>query len=164
MLAGVLFLCLATSFKSDNSTEEKDLPDFNYDFSIKDLNDHKIPFSEFKGKVIFLNIWATWCGPCRAEMQSIQGLYNQVDHQRIAFVMLSIDDDNSKKKVVDYIQKRNFTFTAYQPSGYLPSLLQVPEIPTTFIISPEGKVVRKEIGGMNYDTAKFRKYLESLLN
>src|SRR6266516_3793258 len=63
---------------------------FDYNFSVKDLSGSKKDFKEFYGKVIFLNLWAMWCGPCRGEMASIQKLYDEVDKDKVAFVMLSL--------------------------------------------------------------------------
>ena len=136
--------------------------DFDYQFTIKDLSGNKVLFEQFKGKVIFLNLWATWCGPCRAEMAGIQNLYTRIDKEKITFIMLSLDKDSDQEKVVDYLKKKKFTFHAYLPSGYLPQQLRVPEIPTTFVISKEGKIVKKEVGSMRYDTPKFQKFLETL--
>lgn len=135
---------------------------FDYNFTIKDLEGNRIPFDTFKGKVIFLNMWATWCGPCRTEMPGIQSLYEKVDKEKVVFVMLSIDKDGDLPRVVDYLAAKSFTFGAFLPSGYLPEQLQVPSIPTTFVISPDGKVVKKEVGTMQYDTPEFRKFLEGL--
>ncbi len=140
------------------STEEN----FDYQFSIKDMEGQKSSFDQFRNKVVFLNLWATWCGPCRAEMANIQKLYSKLDHEKVVFVMLSIDRDADQRKVVKYIQDKKFTFPVYMPSGYLPALLNVPAIPTTFILSRDGKIARKEVGAMNYDTSKFRKFLEQL--
>jgi thiol-disulfide isomerase/thioredoxin len=140
---------------------KKEIP-FNYDFSIKDLNGNIISMSEFKNKTVFINLWATWCGPCRAEMQSIQNLYDQVDHDKIMFVMLSLDKDAQHNKIVDYIGNKKFTFPVYQPSGYLTDQLNVPSIPTTFIIGPDGKIKSKKVGAANYDTEKFKKFLEEV--
>ena len=107
-------------------------------------------------------MWASWCVPCRAEMPGIQNLYAKMDHEKVAFIMLSIDKDDDKGKIVDYLQKREFTFKAYQPAGYLPGQLRIPSIPTTFIISKEGKIVRKEVGSKSYDTSKYKKFLDGL--
>lgn len=135
---------------------------FSYDFTLKDLEGNRIPFDSFKGKVIFLNLWATWCGPCRAEMPGIQGLYEKVDKEKVVFIMLSLDRDEDLVKVTSYLKNKSFTFSAYMPSGYLPEQLQVPSIPTTFIISTEGKVVKKEVGAMQYDTPDFLRFINKL--
>lgn len=141
--------------------EDIEAPDFNYNFTIKDLQGNKIPFEQFKGKVIFLNMWATWCGPCRAEMPGIQSLYNKVKSDSIVFVMLSWDQDRDKPKIEKYIEKNSFSFPVYQPAGYLPEHLQVPSIPTTFIISKAGKLIQKEVGTRNYDTKRMLQYLQA---
>ena len=153
---------LETGLKDADNNPSENEEDFDYQFTIKDLAGNKVPFEKFKGKVLFLNLWATWCGPCRAEMDGIQNLYTKIDKEKITFIMLSLDKDSDHGKVVDYLQKKNFTFHAYMPSGYLPQQLRVPQIPTTFVISKDGKIVKKEIGSMQYDTPKFQKFLETL--
>jgi thiol-disulfide isomerase/thioredoxin len=136
---------------------------FNYNFKVTDLNGTVTDFKDLKGKTIFLNLWATWCGPCRYEMPSIQKLYNKVDKDKIVFVMLSLDHDkNSKEKVESFVKEKEYTFPVYLPKGYLPEQLQVRVIPTTFVISPEGKIVSEETGAANYDTDDFREFLEKI--
>jgi thiol-disulfide isomerase/thioredoxin len=135
---------------------------FKYDFTIRDLNDKVIDVSTFKGKVIFLNMWATWCGPCRAEMPSIQQVYDSVDHEKIAFIMLSLDVAENQTKVAGYVRDKSFTFPVYQPASALPNQLQVPTIPTTFVIGKDGKVKMKKSGTANYATEGFIKFLKDL--
>ncbi len=140
----------------------EDAQDFNYDFQIKDLDGHKINFSQYKNKVVFLNLWATWCGPCRAEMPTIQKLYTKMANDpNVVFVMLSIDKDKDLPKVVRYLKDKSFTFKGYMPSGYLTEQLNVPNIPTTFIISKEGKIVGKEVGTTNFNSTRFYKFLKA---
>jgi thiol-disulfide isomerase/thioredoxin len=136
--------------------------DFNYDFEIQDLEGNIIDFKQFKGKVVFLNLWATWCGPCRVEMPAIQQVYNSSDTTKIKFVMLSLDKIEHHKKIVSYITDKNFTFPVYQPLGSLPKQLQVRSIPTTFVIGMDGKIKSKEVGTTNFDTPEFREYLNGL--
>jgi len=135
---------------------------FDYNFTIKDLEGKKIEFKDFQGKVIFLNLWATWCGPCRSEMSAIQKLYENIDKEKVAFVMLSLDKDSHLEKVKSFVSSRSFTFPVFMPSGYLADQLQVPSIPTTFVITKTGVIDLKEVGMKNYNTAKFKKYLEEL--
>ena len=136
---------------------------FNYNFTIKDLEGKVIDVKEFKGRTIFLNLWATWCGPCRMEMPSIQNLYNQVDNEKIMFIMLSIDQKSDLGKVKSYIKDKEFTFPVYTPASILPNQLQVGMIPTTFVIDPEGRIVASERGAANYDTPEFKALLEKLV-
>jgi thiol-disulfide isomerase/thioredoxin len=135
---------------------------FNYAFKVKDLDGKELAMSELKGKVIFFNLWATWCGPCRVEMPSIQNLYNSVDRGKIAFVMLSLDQEGHQPGIAQFISTKAFTFPVYQPASPLPKLLRVNTIPTTFIISPDGKVKSKKIGMANYDTEEMRAFLREL--
>ena len=135
---------------------------FDYDFSLKDLDGKKVSMEDLKGKVIFLNLWATWCGPCRVEMPSIQNLYNSVDKDKVAFVMLSLDQESQKHKVKQFINDKDFTFPVYLPASPLPQLLRVNTIPATFIISPAGKVASRKMGMANYDTEEMREFLREL--
>jgi thiol-disulfide isomerase/thioredoxin len=167
-LSGLSYFTGSVLIKSgamNASTEEPSIAkSFNYNFKIKDLNGTVIDFKSFKGKTIFLNMWATWCGPCRFEMPSIQKLYNQVDQDKIVFVMLSIDQSDHFEKVVTFIKEKEYTFPVYVPKDYLPEQLQVRTIPTTFVINSEGKIAAHEVGAANYDTDEFRKFLEGLIN
>jgi thiol-disulfide isomerase/thioredoxin len=135
--------------------------DFDYEFSIQDLDGKTINFKEYKGKVIFLNMWATWCGPCRAEMASIQQLYSKVDHKNISFIMLSIDR-GGVQRVKNYVSSKQFTFPVFMATTDLPEQLQVPSIPTTFIIGMDGKLISKKVGTTNFNTPEFKEYLEGL--
>jgi thiol-disulfide isomerase/thioredoxin len=139
---------------------ETDLFDFN--FVVRDKSGQRLDFSQYKGKVIFLNLWATWCGPCRAEMPTIEELYRQVGSDSIVFVMLSVDESAHEARVKRFIETSGYTFPVFRPSGYLTEQLNVPSIPTTFIISKDGRIVSKEVGATNFDTPRFRKFLTRL--
>jgi hypothetical protein len=95
-------------------------------------------------------------------MPSIQSLYNSVDHDKIVFVMLSVDDPGHLEKITKFVTEKGYTFPVFTPDGYLPKSLRVPTIPTTFVISPAGKIVSKKVGAANYDTPEFKKFLEGL--
>jgi hypothetical protein len=96
-------------------------------------------------------------------MPSIQSLYNSVDHDKIVFIMLSIDVPENHDKVVNYINDKSFTFPAYTKNGSMPEQLNVPLIPTTFVIGKDGKIKSKKEGTSNYDTDKFRDFLNKLV-
>ena len=131
-------------------------------FRMVDLAGNTVNFESLKGKVIFMNIWATWCPPCLAEMPNIHSLYRKVDPDKIAFVMLSVDEGGIKK-VNKFIQKKGYTFPVYLPASSFPQEFQSPALPTTFIISPEGKIVAKQEGMAEYDTKEVRAFLESMV-
>ncbi len=152
--AGVLDIAPEESFVKEQS--------FDYDFSVKDLSGKKMNVKDLKGKVIFLNLWATWCGPCRVEMPSIQNLYNSVDKENVVFIMLSLDQEDQRSKIEKFITDKDFTFPVYQPASPLPKLLRVNTIPTTFIIGADGKVKSKKTGMANYDTEEMRGFLREI--
>jgi len=135
---------------------------FDYNFTLRTLDGQVVDAHDWQGKVVFLNLWATWCGPCRAEMPSIQSLYESVGHDQVVFVMLSLDHDQPQEKVQKYIRDKAYTFPVYLPEESLPDLLQVSSIPTTFVINAAGEVVSHETGAANYNTPKFRKFLDGL--
>jgi thiol-disulfide isomerase/thioredoxin len=144
---------------SDESAVEKN---FDYNFELKDISGKVVNVQDFKDKVIFLNMWATWCGPCRSEMPSIQSLYNKVDKDKVIFIMLSLDTEENQQKVVKYVGDKSFTFPVYQPVDGLPKQLQISTIPTTFIIGKDGKIKEKKVGMENYDTEEYVSLLASL--
>jgi thiol-disulfide isomerase/thioredoxin len=153
---------LKTGIRNAGTETLKDPESFDFNFTVRNSAGEQIKFEKYKGKVVFLNLWATWCGPCRAEMPTIQSLYEKMDTTKVVFVMLSIDYDKDEPKVGTYILKYKYTFPVYRPSGDLTSQLDIPSIPTTFIINKDGKIVRKEVGAMDYDTPRFRKFLSEL--
>ena len=153
---------MATGIMNATPTPPDAEKNFNYNFTLRDISGKIIDMKEFKNKTIFLNIWATWCGPCRYEMPSIHKLYQDVNHDKIVFVMLSVDAADHDLKVKNYIKENNFTFPVYRPDGMLPMQLDVSSIPTTFIISPEGKIVSKKVGAASYDNEEFKKFIEGL--
>ena len=133
----------------------------DYNFSLTDSQGNTVPFSEFKGKTVFLNFWATWCPPCIAEMPDIHSLYTGLkDNQNIAFVLVSMD--KSHQQAIKYVNDKSYDFPVYFLKTRPPKSYDTSSIPTTYVISPEGKIVSERHGMAKYDTKKFRKFLESL--
>ncbi|WP_439882298.1 TlpA disulfide reductase family protein [Pontibacter sp. MBLB2868] len=132
-------------------------------FKMQTLDGQTVNFESLKGKVVFMNMWATWCPPCIAEMPNIQKLYDKVGSDKIAFVMLSVDE-GGQEKVKKFIDKKGFTFPVYMPVGQLPQEFYSNAIPTTFIISPEGKIVAKQEGMADYDNQEVRDFLQGMVN
>jgi thiol-disulfide isomerase/thioredoxin len=157
----IILLYLVTSFRNKpiSNPENKEI---NYDFSIKDIEGNAVKFSEYKGKVVFLNLWATWCGPCRSEMPGIQNLYNKVNSEDIKFVMLSVEEESELNKVQTFVGRNKYTFPVFVSHEPLPRLFDVPSIPTTFIIDKNGKVAHYQQGSTQYDTEKYVDLLNSL--
>lgn len=131
-------------------------------FKMVDMQGRQIAFESLKGKVVFLNIWATWCPPCIAEMPNIQKLYDQVGSDKIAFVMLSVDE-GGMAKVKKFIDRKKYTFPVYMPASQFPQEFYSTAIPTTFIISPAGKIVAKQEGMADYNTPEVIEFLQNMI-
>ncbi|MCL5029682.1 MAG: TlpA family protein disulfide reductase [Bacteroidetes bacterium] len=133
----------------------------DYNLSLISFDDKLVNLNEYKGKIIFLNFWASWCPPCRAEMPTIQKLYNEMKNRKdIAFILISVDSDNSK--AIKFIKDEGFTFPVFYLNSGLPNIYNTGTIPSTFVISKEGKIVAKRIGMADYDSKKFYDFLDKL--
>jgi thiol-disulfide isomerase/thioredoxin len=132
----------------------------SYDIPLTKLNGEKTNIAKFAGKVVFVNLWATWCPPCIAEMPSIQKLYKQVDTTQVKFVMISLDEEPEKAK--KFIARKEYTFPVYRLQQEVPADFATSSIPTTFVIAPNGKIVMRKEGMAKYNTADFKEFLVQL--
>lgn len=112
-----------------------------------------VDLSQFAGKKVFVNLWATWCPPCRAEIPSIESLGAKTDKNKVGFVLLSLDDNFEKAK--SYAARNGMRLPVYYPAGNLPQLFNVEGIPVTYIFNEKGDVIYQQVGSANYDTKEF---------
>ena len=116
------------------------------DFSLKDLNSRKVGLKQFREKIIFLNFWATWCGPCKEEMPSLEVLYQQFKEKNFILLAISVDYEGLKP-VQEFINKHHYTFPVLlDPKCETLDLFEVKGIPTTFLIDKKGIMVGKAVG------------------
>ncbi len=115
-----------------------------------------------KGKVVFINFWASWCPPCRAEMPSLDELYKKLQNDD-RFVFLFINEDEDKSKAIKYLEKNHFTIPLYSRLGDVPNEIFSGTLPTTVVIDKDGKVVLKHEGLAGYNTDAFIRQLKDLL-
>ncbi|MFC7671091.1 TlpA family protein disulfide reductase [Hymenobacter humi] len=101
------------------------------------LDGKAVNLSDLKGKVVFVNLWAAWCPPCRAEMPGIEALYKKVDKSKVAFLMLSLDDDAAKAR--KFVQAQGYTFPVYMRTGDLPAPLTPTPFPPPSSLAPMGR-------------------------
>ena len=131
----------------------------DYNWELKGLNTPDINFKSLKGKVVFVNIWATWCPPCRAEMPLIQELYDDYK-DKINFVFVTSDN---KEKVDIYYKENSLDLPTYNMYSKEPDLFVTRSIPATYIVSKKGKVVVSTTGAANWNSKKVRRLLDRLL-
>jgi len=135
----------------------------DYSWTITDLNDRPVSFSTFKGRPVFLNIWATWCGPCVAELPSIARLarHPKLADKAIAFVCVSTDD--SSQVVSRFLQGKDWPMTFLRTEqGKIPPVFYSEGIPATFLIGSDGKIAAVQIGSVEWDEPRVVAFLEKL--
>ncbi len=137
----------------------EDYPKADFRLNLVDSKGEKVSMEQFKGQVIFVNVWATWCPPCIAEMPGINKLFNDVKDD-VVFLMVSVDQDFEKAK--RFNEKKDFDFEVYKLDGAIPEMYYTQSIPTTFVISAKGELALRHEGMADYNTTEFKEFLQSL--
>lgn len=132
----------------------------DYEWSVKALDGREVALSEFKGKVVFLNFWATWCVPCVAEMPSIQSLYETFKTDDVVFLLISNEDGQT---VYEFLAEHQYDLPVYLFDEDLPNIFQLPGVPTTFIVNRDGLVVFRHFGAAKWDDEACRSFIQGLL-
>ncbi len=142
----------------ENSEERTSLDTYNVSLKgIASANDTNL--ESLKGKVIFINYWATWCPPCIAEMPMIKSLYTDYN-DKIEFLFVTNEDE---AKVSRFYTKHNYDFPTYNVMSKLPEQIDYATLPTTYILDKNGKVAVLEFGAANWNSNKIRKLLDDLI-
>jgi cytochrome c biogenesis protein CcmG/thiol:disulfide interchange protein DsbE len=110
-----------------------------------------VAVSSYRGQVVLLNIWATWCGPCEAEMPSMERLYRQLGPEGLKVVAISIDQSSSEA-VQKWVHEHDLTFTVlHDASGRIQQTYQTTGVPESFVIDRNGAIVKKVWGATEWD-------------
>lgn len=138
-----------------------DFPAASMDFFFADESGKVQSLAEYSGDVIFMNIWATWCPPCIAEMPSIHALYQAMDGEKdVTFLLISMDEDFNKAK--EFMQTRGFDLPIYHFRSRSKEHYDSQSIPTTYVISRDGKMMMEKRGLAKYDTQNFIAFMREL--
>ncbi|MGO9015624.1 MAG: peroxiredoxin family protein [Dissulfurispiraceae bacterium] len=133
------------------------------DFTLPDVHGKKVSLSEFKGNVVILNFWATWCGPCKAEMPSLNNLYLEFKNKRL--VVLAISVDPTERPVLSFIADKKLALPVLMDKTkevYFDSYA-VMGLPTTFIIDKNGVLIQKILGEQDWDSPQMKEKILNLL-
>jgi thiol-disulfide isomerase/thioredoxin len=126
-----------------------------------DVKGNIIDLGDLKGKVVFLNFWATWCPPCRAEMPSLNKLYTQFKNDdKVVFIFADADGDLDKSQ--KYMLKRKYEMPVYKVESEVPEQIFAGVLPTTIIFDKEGRLSFRHDGMANYSNKKFVSFLNQL--
>ncbi|MDR1307368.1 MAG: TlpA family protein disulfide reductase [Treponema sp.] len=131
-------------------------------FSLALLNGGRAELSAYKGKVVLLNFWATWCPPCRAEMPSMETVYKRFKDQGLE--ILAVDCAEEKAAVEQFMGKNKYSYPVLlDTDGTVSSLYGIEAIPTTFILNREGKIIARIVGSLRWDDPKIIAAIEAAL-
>ena len=132
-------------------------------FTFPDLNGQQVSLSDHRGRVVLVNIWATWCPPCRQEMPSMQKLYERFKGENFEILAVSLDS-TGREAVGPFMRKMNLTFPALlDPKENIRPLYGITGVPESFIIDKEGILVEKIIGPMDWATSEVFRFFQDLI-
>lgn len=127
----------------------------------KDGDGKTIDLASLKGKVIFINFWATWCPPCIAEMPSINSLHSKFkDNEKVVFLMVDVDGNYQKSD--SFMKKHQYDLAVVSPASEIPPAFMQGAVPTTVILDPEGKMVYRQEGAADYSSAEMTEMIARL--
>ena len=131
-------------------------------FALKDLNGSEVRLDDLRGKIVFLNFWATWCPPCREEMPSMEKLYGEFKNRD--FTMLAIDLREDVLKVKTYKEESGLTFPILLDSdGSVGLEYGVISIPTTYVVDREGYLIGGALGARDWSSPEAFELINQLL-
>jgi thiol-disulfide isomerase/thioredoxin len=168
MLATLGYNMLSKNYKpqedtlSSSQTQAKKIP--APDFTVQDTNGNNVSLSDFKGKPIVLNFWASWCPPCKAEMPDYEKIYQQYNTKGVVFMMVNLTDGSRETITTakQFLKDSHYTFTAYFDVKYNASnAYGISSIPESIFIDSDGNIVSSYKEAINAATMK--KNIEVLL-
>jgi peroxiredoxin len=132
-------------------------------FTFPSLDGKKVNLADYKGKVVLLNIWATWCAPCVAEMPSMEKLYQELKDEGFEILAVSVDESGAET-VNPFMKKHKLGFPVLlDTKGDIKTLYQATGIPESFIIDGEGIIVEKIIGPRDWASSSAIRYFRNLI-
>lgn len=149
----------AISFSPSRVAEDERETLQDYNWNLVNMQGDPVNLKTSIGEVAIVNLWATWCPPCIAEMPSFQKLYNEYG-DRVDFYFVSNEDE---EKIRRFLDKKGYNLPVYQPLAVAPEKLQSRSLPTTYVISRTGKIAVNKEGSANWNDSGFKDLLDQLL-
>ena len=132
------------------------------DFTLPFLSGGSAALSAYRGKVVILNFWATWCPPCRAEMPSMETLYQRFKDQGLE--ILAVDSGEEILTVRQFIRRNGYTFPVMlDRDSRVSDTYGIQAIPTTYILDREGKIIGSIVGSLSWDNPRVIAAIDALL-
>ena len=135
------------------------------DFALRSTENQEVKLSELKGKVVILNFWATWCGPCQVEMPHLEAMYQKYKDAGLEIVAVSADDARSASRVKPMVKSKGYTFTVLldKETEVVAQYNPRKELPYTVIIDQQGNVIYRHAGYTAGDELKLEAKVKELL-
>ena len=137
-------------------------PIFAPDFTLPGVTEEEIKLSDYRGKIILLNFWATFCVPCRLEMPSLQALSEKYHHDNVEIIAISVDEGR-EKSVREWIKKNNLDFPIALEGQSAGKVYEVSALPVTFIIGKKGQLIGRILGEREWNNEETTQFIEHLL-
>ena len=135
-------------------------PDIRFsELEIKNTSGEQVHISDYKGKIVFINFWQTWCGPCCHEMNSIEYAKENTDSTKIVFIAIT---DEALEKIKSFKEERNYEFNFFQSVKTLKQL-GINTYPTTYILDANGKILMTKIGKVDWSSPQNLNQLKGML-
>jgi thiol-disulfide isomerase/thioredoxin len=129
------------------------------DFALKDLDGKDVKLSDFQGKIVMINFWAVWCGPCKDELPFIQAISDSWSGKGVQVLAIAVKENEQLDTVQQYITQNSYTFQVLFDSQGINSVYNATYLPTTFFIDKEGIIKKIQVGSFQYQSG-----IESILN
>lgn len=140
--------------------ERRPPADLSGDF--RTLDGQSVSLDQYRNGILFLNVWATWCGPCRAEMPDMATLYERLSGEGLSMVAVTDEDPQT---VSQFLKGSPYPFTVLlDPSGTLTKRFDIDGIPTTFVIDREGRLALRKVGSYDWGSADSVRLFRQLLS
>jgi peroxiredoxin len=165
IVAGVLLFALQQkkSFQRSFEPVTLDVGKPAPDFTLARLDRKMVSLSDYRGKVVLVNIWATWCPPCVAEMPSIEKLYQQLKGNAFEILAVSLDEQGVSV-LAPFMKKYNLTFPALiDTHGITKIAYKTTGVPESFIINKQGILAKKIVGPLDWSAPEVLGFLQQLI-
>lgn len=127
---------------------------FASDFELKDMDGNRVHLSDFRGSIVFLNFWATWCPPCKAEMPHMERIHRDYKDKGVTVLAVNLTTTEGKlSDVKEFVTNAGLTFpVVLDTEGVVKKQYQIMAYPTTFIIDEQGVIRQRFLGAVSYET------------
>jgi cytochrome c biogenesis protein CcmG/thiol:disulfide interchange protein DsbE len=160
-IAALMVLALIVAVSAGCEKKVPQEPGRAPNFVLKDIHGKEHKLSDYRGKVVLLDFWATWCGPCRLSIPDLNEIEARFKDRDFALLAISVNDSISTLK--SFIKENDVAFTVLVNDRHIERLYDVISIPTTFLIDKDGKIVKKHLGYIPGMADALSKDIEELL-